>query len=46
LTREELFETVIELDEDGSGNISLDEFLTFFGQVNLNEDESDDFQRQ
>jgi Ca2+-binding EF-hand superfamily protein len=31
LTREELFSTVIALDEDGSGNISLDEFLNYFG---------------
>jgi hypothetical protein len=34
---------VIALDEDGSGNISLDEFLNYFGQVDINED--DDFHR-
>lgn len=43
LTRHDLFETVINLDEDGSGNISLDEFLTFFGQVDLNDE--DEFQK-
>lgn len=38
LKREDLFQIVIELDEDNSGKISLDEFLTFFGQIDENDD--------
>lgn len=39
LQRDELFDTVNALDEDGSGAISLDEFLNYFGQVDLGEDD-------
>jgi len=32
LTRQELFKTCHYLDEDGSGSISLDEFIFYFGE--------------
>ena len=31
LTKSELYTTCHHLDEDGSGSISLDEFISFFG---------------
>jgi Ca2+-binding EF-hand superfamily protein len=39
LQRDMLFETLAAMDEDGSGSISLDEFLNFFGSSDPMEDD-------
>jgi Ca2+-binding EF-hand superfamily protein len=40
LTEEELFKTCRVLDVDGSGTISLDEFLEFFGHLKSDEEDT------
>jgi Ca2+-binding EF-hand superfamily protein len=39
INREYLTATVNELDENGNGSISLDEFLTFFGHEMEDDDD-------
>lgn len=39
LNRDQLYRTCHQLDEDSSGSISIDEFISYFGTVKQEEDE-------
>jgi Ca2+-binding EF-hand superfamily protein len=40
IDKDQLFKIMRTLDADGSGSISLDEFLNFFGMIKNEEDEA------